>query len=207
VAGTNKLSDGNNLQIAEKMLHDVTAIFELLGVDYWLEGGTLLGIIREQRLLPWDNDMDISMFDTDKAKLFLIVPLLLLRGYRLTFQNHQADLGPFKRGQLKIIKVRSFTRHLKKGPVTLDIFVKRRVENDCFWVVGIKKRALKSTPAHFTTSLGKWQFKNKEYLIPKDYDAYLSYRYGDWKTPQKEWDFLTDDQAIVQRDFTPEENL
>ena len=201
MAGKHKLSDGNNLQIAEKMLHDVTQIFDLLAIPYWLEGGTQIGIVREQRLLPWDNDMDISMYDTYKPRLWLLIPLLLLRGYRLTLQNHQADMGPFKKGELKIIKIRNFSRRLKKGPVTLDVFIKRKIEDDCFWVVGIKKRVLKSTPAHFTESLVPIDFKGKAYLIPSDYDGYLTYRYGTWRKPQKEWDFRVDDQAIVTKDY------
>ncbi len=205
MAGTNKLSDGNNLQIAEKMLYDVTKVFESTGTNYWLEGGTLIGIVREQRLLPWDNDMDISMLDTSKLKLFLIVPILMLKGYRITLQNHQADIGPFKKGQLKIVKIRNFAPGFKKGQVTLDIFLKRQVNGDCFWVVGIDKRVLKSTPAHLTNSQTSWKFKAKDYLIPKEYNGYLSFRYGDWQTPQKEWDFRTDDQAIVKRDYPLEE--
>lgn len=201
MAGTNKLSDGNNLQIAEKMLHEVTQVFDLVGAPYWLEGGTQIGIVREQRLLPWDNDMDISIYDSHKSKLWLIIPLLMFRGYRLTLQNHQADIGPFKKGELKIIKIRNFARYMKKGKVTLDIFIKRKIGHDCFWVVGVEKRVLKSTPSHFTESLSPIRFKKKDYLIPSDYDGYLTYRYGTWQEPQKEWDFRVDDQAIVEKDY------
>jgi phosphorylcholine metabolism protein LicD len=201
LAGKNKLSDGNNLEIAEKMLRDVTRIFDLMATPYWLEGGTQIGIVREQRLLPWDNDMDISMYDTHTGKLWFIVPLLILRGYRLTLQNHQTDIGPFKKGELKIIKIRNYASRLKKGKVTLDVFIKRKVAGSCFWVVGIEKRVLKSTPSHFTESLSTIRFKDKDYLIPSDYDGYLTYRYGKWREPQKEWDFRVDDQAIIEKDY------
>ena len=133
MSGKHKLSDGNNLQIAEKMLRDVTRICDLVSAPYWLEGGTQIGLVREQRLLPWDNDMDLSIYDTHKSKLWLIIPMLLLQGYRLTLQNHQTDMGPFKRGELKIIKIRNFTRGLKKGKVTLDVFIKRKIGAECFW--------------------------------------------------------------------------
>ena len=69
------------------------------------------------------------------------------------------------------------------------------------WVVGIKQRVLKSTPAHFTESLATIDFNNRTYWVPTDYDGYLTYRYGTWREPQKEWDFRVDDQAIVKKDY------
>ena len=51
--------DGKNLPIARRMLKEVTSILERRNIWYCLDGGTLLGIMREQRLLPWDNDMDL----------------------------------------------------------------------------------------------------------------------------------------------------
>ena len=52
---------GYNKIIAEKMLRDIVMICDECNLNYWLEGGTLLGIFREGRLLPWDNDIDISV--------------------------------------------------------------------------------------------------------------------------------------------------
>lgn len=203
MAGRNKLSDGNNLQVAEKMLFNVTRIFRLIGLKYWLDAGTLLGIVREDRLLPWDNDMDVAVLDSDKPKLVLLIFLLMLRGYRLTLQNHQSDLGPFKKGQLRIIKVRRFTRQLKKGPVVLDIFVKREVGQDCMWAEGMEFRVLKSTPKRCTATLTQINFKDAGYLIPEFSQEYLTIRYGDWKVPRPDWDFLNDDLSILDRDLAP----
>ena len=38
---------------------DVMAISNKHGVKCWLNYGALLGIIREQRLLPWNNDAQL----------------------------------------------------------------------------------------------------------------------------------------------------
>ena len=37
-------------------------------INYWICHGTLLGIIRENRLLPWDNDIDFAVWDDEHSK-------------------------------------------------------------------------------------------------------------------------------------------
>jgi len=196
MAGKTRL-EGKNVEIALKLLRDVTTELEKSGISYWLEGGTLLGVIRENRLLPWDNDMDISMYIKDRWKLVQVAIKLFFKGYRISTRFYNRNLGPFKKGEMRMIKVRNYEKFLKKGEVMLDIFLKRKVKNDYFWTVGIKSPVLKSSPAKFYDELDWTEFDNKKYMISKDYDGYLTYRYGDWKTPVKVWNFKKDDNAIV----------
>jgi len=37
-------------------------------INYWLDCGTLLGIVRDQSLLPWDKDLDISILKKDLSE-------------------------------------------------------------------------------------------------------------------------------------------
>ena len=50
----------NQQQIADN-LHTVIKILESKDIPYVLEGGTLLGAIRENRFLPWDDDVGIAV--------------------------------------------------------------------------------------------------------------------------------------------------
>lgn len=196
MAGKTRM-EGKNVDIALKMLHDVCTELEKKKADYWLEGGTLLGVIRENRLLPWDNDMDISMYIKDRMKLVRVAIILWLKGYRISTRFYNRNMGPFKKGELRMIKVRNYEKFMKKGEVMLDIFLKRKVGEDYFWTVGIKSPVLKSSPAHFYDKLTTVNFDRKDYLIPDDYEGYLTYRYGDWKKQVKVWNFKKDDNAIV----------
>src|SRR5690606_20464286 len=67
---------GDRAQRALAMLHRVTKTLETAGVTYWLDHGTLLGIVREQRLLPWDTDMDITVPATSLPQLHAAMPAL-----------------------------------------------------------------------------------------------------------------------------------
>ena len=60
--------EGDNMISAERMLKNIAQIFNKFEIEYWIEGGTLLGIRRENRLLPWDNDIDFSVKSTQIDK-------------------------------------------------------------------------------------------------------------------------------------------
>ena len=89
--------EGKNLKLAEQLLAKVTSIFETHKVDYWLEGGTLLGIRRENRLLPWDNDLDISLHEIQRPKLKGLVKTLKTSGYRVRLRHFEESSAYFNR--------------------------------------------------------------------------------------------------------------
>ena len=196
MAGTTRL-EGKNLKIAEKMLSKVCSFLDKNSIPYTLEGGTLLGIIRENRLLPWDNDMDLTIQEKYAPLLLKNLWKLKLSGLRVRVKKFKKNVGPFSIDELRIVKERNFKHLFFRGPVMVDIFVKRKIDQEFFWTVGIKKPVLKSAPASYYENLKRYKFQNQDYSVPENYDAYLTYRYGDWQTPIKTWDFKKDDQAIV----------
>ncbi|MFT6934623.1 MAG: phosphorylcholine metabolism protein LicD [Maribacter sp.] len=187
--------EGKSLKEAEKLLKRVTKIVEQQQILYWLEGGTLLGIRRENRLLPWDNDLDISVHQTEIPKLNSLIQNLKIEGYRIRTRYFSVTSNEFKKGDLRMIKIRNKRFFgLVKGKVCLDVFIKYSHDQSTYWEIDNKT---KSVPMRFYESFKTISFQDKNYSIPEDTDGYLTSRYGDWQTPVKDWNTSTDDKALV----------
>ena len=57
--GTTTLKQAQRVML--RMLKIIDYICQQHDIQYWLEGGTLLGAIRDKGFISWDDDLDISM--------------------------------------------------------------------------------------------------------------------------------------------------
>lgn len=51
-----------------RALLDVANILEYYNIKFFLDCGTLLGAVRDQKFIPWDNDIDIGVLDNSGDK-------------------------------------------------------------------------------------------------------------------------------------------
>lgn len=72
-----KIMNNNDLRkhqlIAFKALKDIDSIFKENGIKYFLLAGSLLGAIRHKGFIPWDDDIDIGIFQEDKEKAYTLL--------------------------------------------------------------------------------------------------------------------------------------
>ena len=57
------------LENLRKTSRHVIRILESYNIRYWLEGGSLLGAVRNGDIIPWDSDVDIGVHEDDLSKL------------------------------------------------------------------------------------------------------------------------------------------
>jgi len=195
---------GKYARIANKMLQKITSVMEEHDVPYTLEAGTLLGIVREDRLLPWDDDVDITVTDHNSEKLLHHLSAFRKLGYKVRVKRYQRDLKHFKKGELRMIKIKHFSLPFFQSDVCVDVFVKKLIGDEYFWTVGVHKPVLKSVPRRFYEELAELKYNGKTYSVPADYKGYLTEHYGDWQTPVKEWNFKFDDKSVKEKLFEDE---
>lgn len=183
-----------NKEIAESLLFDVAKSLDILSVKYWLEGGTLLGIKRESRLLPWDNDLDLSINSSEVSKIDDLIMNLKSKNLRVRVRKFDNTTEFFNKGDIRIIKIRNKRFfNLLKGSVCLEIFVKYPKKENTYWMIG---NTIKNVPSKYYAKLQSIKFKDYLFSIPMLTEEYLTYRYGDWKKVVKEWNTFTDDKAL-----------
>ncbi len=56
------------------MLEKLDDICRRHGIPYWLSSGTLIGAVRHGGFIPWDDDVDIEMLESDYQRLIGVLP-------------------------------------------------------------------------------------------------------------------------------------
>ena len=199
MSGKYKL-EGKNVIIAVNMLETVTKIFEDVELKYVLDCGTLLGIYREDRLLPWDNDMDLSIFCDDEKRIKNVIKKIKKAGYIVKIRYQEKEDYPLEFKKIRILKIYNRKNFFAKGEVMLDCFMVKRGDNQYVCAYGGLNHYTKiHIPTRFYETVDHLNFKGKQYSIPSYIEEYLTHRYGNWKIPIRDgsWDYRKDDGSIV----------
>ena len=70
-----------------QMFKDTVDLFEKLNIRYSVDGGSVIAIVRNKGLLPWDDDVDLVISQEDEPKLIYMIPMLKELGYEIIFDN------------------------------------------------------------------------------------------------------------------------
>lgn len=78
-------------EIQLDLLEKITVICKQHNIRYYAVYGTLLGAVRHQGYIPWDDDIDIAIYRKDVKKLKQIAETELEYPYKLLFSDERHD--------------------------------------------------------------------------------------------------------------------
>lgn len=91
------------------ILEEIVRICQKHQIDYWLDGGTLLGAVRHGGFIPWDDDIDIAMREEDLERFIRVAPGELCEGLFLQTPQNEPD------SKEPIVKVRDLNSFYVEG--------------------------------------------------------------------------------------------
>lgn len=189
--------------LKQKLLKDADEIFNKHNIHYFLLYGTVLGMYREKRILPWDEDIDLGIFVESYDAMLGCKEDFERKGYSFIqrvrhgriFICDKNDAGYYIGAKKNIghvpwhISISYFTKDWDKA-VAIQLF-----NNDLFQRWFGRKNWLYTLftllrVKHEVYPL-KW-FENLNYIngfpVPSHTEEYLGYIYGkNWRTPVKKW--------------------
>jgi len=122
--------EGSVLRKAQMRMLDILIEFDRIcnkhNIPYWIEGGTLLGARRHGGFIPWDDDLDVQVFQKDFKRLQKVLQMELPGHYKL--QTKQTD-KKYIFNSAKIRDTKSFLKedqndmhNFKYNGIFIDLF-------------------------------------------------------------------------------------
>jgi hypothetical protein len=167
-------------------LADTARILDDLKVPWVLDGGTLLGMVRDAWFFPHDYDIDITVID-QHARLSEVWRTAVRAGYR---SRGPVNLGPPERTR-KLF--------LHQGSAKVDIVSKVEQNGMALWTLMHNRSLVKSAPVAFYEQTRVLTIRDVDLRVPLEAEAYLSWRFGPWREdrPATTWSKYRDDRAYV----------
>jgi len=168
-------------EIAKQNLKDSVDVLNNLNCYWWLEAGTCLAAVREEQFIDHDVDIDFGLTDINKAED--IENKMIDKGFEIYHRFGVLDNG--------------YEVSFKRDNVKVDFFFFYRDANTWWhsaWYQG--KQLFFEFNHKLFDILQKDKFLGLEVNLPYDTDQYLIARYGDWRTPDKDWHWAKDPKCI-----------
>lgn len=149
--------------VAFQNLTDIAKILRKYNIPLTPWYGTLLGIIREQDFIDWDEDIDLMVLSENKEDLLDALWDMREIGFEFIREDRC-----------------SHTLSVIRNGEYIDFYIMDRISPELRTDYGgffFFEKHIKN--------LIEWDFKGLKVMVPQDYEELLSFLYGDWHTPKR----------------------
>jgi len=113
----------NDLQKKElEILKEFIRVCDKLKLNYYMAGGSLIGVIRHKGFIPWDDDIDVCMLRKDYEEFLKKAQPLLKKNYFLqTYETEPGYTGNF--AKIRDSKTTFIESSVKKHKINHGIYI------------------------------------------------------------------------------------
>ena len=158
----------NELEIRKHEFLIICNLLDELEIEYFLNTGILLGAIRHNGFIPWDWDVELSIYSEKVINKFdILLDRITESGFKIEKYYKESSR----------LKIDFF------GELSSDINAytiqgwNHDKEKNFFWRTTFK------IPDHFIINKKKIELFDKYHFAPYPLEDYLKYKYGNWRKP------------------------
>jgi len=156
-------------QISLEIFKEFIRLCDIAKIDYWLDFGSLIGAVRHGKIIPWDDDIDVSILLPDLDKFAEVAKKHINEGFDFKYSEEISQI--------------------RYKDVAFDIFTYKdnsdRIKS-CYYS-SMNPHCNRSIPKEIVFPVTKVMFAGIEASVPKDYDKYLRFQFGNYeKFPERE---------------------
>jgi len=184
-----------------RVLFTTLEVLDELKLNHFICNGTLLGIVRNGDLIPWDVDLDVGILGSaDKENL---IQAFMGVGFTVhdfgpesdylvfRFEDVLVDLNFFRERDHELVTLWSLPRRDFVSRKVIGLFRFLRIPFKR--VRALWTREGYAIPQSATLPLGGIAFKGKTVPVPATPEDVLEHVYGpDWRTPRQDYDWRRD---------------
>jgi phosphorylcholine metabolism protein LicD len=165
-------------------------LLEKLGITYWLDLGSLLGAYRNNQFIPWDCDVDMSIYLDDAGLLLSNSAAILEDGYLLRYRLVDRPMEKWVNCDKKRLyyvedDIEIFRIQLNNfNKLHIDLFPATR-KNGIVYRINKKLGNKQGFPESFC-NFGTIDLYGRKLPCPEPVGDYLGLMYGsDYMTPKR----------------------
>ncbi len=186
--------EGKYYDRMKKLVLFAIKILEKNNIPYWVDEGTLLGIIRDGDLLPWDHDADMGVPGEYAEKLWSIRHQF----FPVFTMVRKMTSSSWLPGNFRSVKLKTPFERFVGINLHIDLFFKYKVGTRQHWII---MNALKHSDSKFFDKLDTTTWKGRKINIPSNVKEYLRLNYGNWEVPDPDFDPAIDNGTIAEKGF------
>lgn len=167
-------ADIETKKIAHNYLKLLSEFFNKQGFKYFLNFGTLLGIVRDGDLIPWDDDIDLAVIKDFDEEQFLTTLKKVC-----ALSNGEVEYLVKRKPELGIVGIDVLVQAKNTHPFTISVDL--LIEDG-----DVYRLPIDVVPREYFTKQEEVMLDTLMLYGPAPVEQYLTYVYRDWKVVKKD---------------------